>query len=197
MDVAIRRRAQRRRVRGCEEHQPAVDARRPGAVLPVRPSGDHEHLPAQSSPAASRRSSRTSLTGVSGITALSPAMSAGRRPRDLQRLRRGRLQRLCARDRRGSWPATPPVELPRNAAILPPRPHGRGTGLTRRSSNPNARRCRRGDDHRGAGRDLQAEAVARFRRSADRSAWAQIRSAHTPPAGCRSSSATCSATTRW
>ena len=77
MDVAIGQRARGRRLRRREEHQPAVDARRPGALLPLRSRRHHEHLPH-----AARRRDATQLTnlltGVSGITELEPG-PVGRR----------------------------------------------------------------------------------------------------------------------
>ena len=60
------------------------------------------------------------LTGASGITALSPAMSAANGRLRVQRVRRGQLH-IYALDSAEQLAGEPVIELPRNAAVLPPR----------------------------------------------------------------------------
>ena len=133
------------------------------------------------------------LTGASGITELSPALSVADGRRGLQRLRRRRLHDLRARDGRSSSPGADVQDLPINAAVLPPRKAGAGpvyAALTNETLGlpPESAAAVPAEEYKPKlGLDFAASRDRRRRR---------IRSAPTPPAACRSCSATCSAITR-
>ena len=133
------------------------------------------------------------LTGASGITALSPAMSfAG-----------GRLvfsayendgYNIYALETAEQLAGEPSIDLPRNAAVLPPRREAGGLvveALAGSDVGPAA--STEVADPRG--RTVQAEAGASTSSGSRRSASVSIRSAPMRPAASRCSSATCSAIT--
>ena len=103
-----------------QEHQPAVGRRRPLDLLPVGSSGDHEHLPHRSrrrqDDAAHQHADRRERHHRA-----QPGDVGCRRPPRVQRLRRTTATTSTRSTRRSSWPANRSIELPRNAAVLPPR----------------------------------------------------------------------------
>ncbi len=119
MDVASGDSATGRRLRECQEHQPAVGAGRTRACSSFPIAKASRTSIART--LAGRRTQLTNLlTGVSGITALSPALSVAQ----------GRIvfsayeddgYSIYALDSEEQLVEVEPVSLPINAAILPPR----------------------------------------------------------------------------
>ena len=189
IDVGLGTGARGRRLRRREEHQPAVDAGRPRALLPLRSPGHHEHLPGAGrrriADAAHERADRRERHHRP-----EPGALGRRRPRRVQRVRERRLQHL--RDRRDQKLAgTQPIDLPIPMRACCRRAQGRGSGLLD-AEEPVNRRA--GIRRRGAAQPYKAK-WASTTRASRRLAWAPIRSAPTRPAASRSCSATSSATT--
>ncbi len=137
-----RRRHRARRLRRTPRTSARSGRRRPVDLLPLRPSGHHEHLPHRQSTAGKTTQLTNMLTGASGITALSPAMSAASGRLAVQRVRRTTATTSTRSTRPNSSPASRSdrAAAQRRRAAAPTRrrrPRRRGAAGLRRGA------CRR------------------------------------------------------